>query len=915
MSLDPMKKFLQSLLLSTILISSISIDAQDIANSELLKALTAEGEDQTSGGISEDKGYRSFVQNEFSSIFNKLNDLNERDMQNVTLADLNEKRLKLATDLCTKDSRACFLIEEYRDYEKLLPAPESFQDLELFGSDIFSGYANEFNFYDSLPVSGEYKLKIGDELNIYLYGGLDMNEPIQINNQGTIIVEGIGSIMLAGLTFDEATEKIQAIVNQNFIGTQLVLSLKQIRSKQVFILGNIRSPGTFVLNAFSTPLNALISAGGIKANSSLRNVKLLRGGKEYASLDFYDLLINGNSSNLDLVLNDGDTMLLGGLANSISILGEVIRPAIYEFKEGETIEQALSFALGVTPFADLTNISVIRNLPTGQRTILNPVNLSAFVLENGDEIRVNPSNGQTINYVSIEGTIRNPRQFSYRDGLKLGNLIQVSSDLLGNTYTGFAVIKRLNFNSRSSSYLGFSATDQSTVNSIDLRSGDKVYFFSKNDIKFLQSRTIASFFSEKLKNLYGTKTVQNNLAVAAQLKGIEIPMSVNKSMKSLNVANVCMLSLDTLMDSNVVKAMDAKLKVFSSNADLACPDIFNTNPDLLPILLVTSIPVTGNIRFPGIYPIAKDTNALDLFYIAGGFLFPNYDEIPLFEVGQRPGTFSNISSNELESSTNLIFFKPHLRNSATNQGYVKLVGEFVNPGMYLISKGMKLSDIYKRAGGLTVNAFPLGGILSRTSVKDAEVKALARAKAELSEILASAVASGYLKQNSTDLIGLVSLMTEISDAEPVGRLVAELNPNTVARNPSSDLLLEGGDEIYIPSIQSTVTVVGQVLNPITVPYSERLRSNDYIGFAGGYKKEADKKRMYIILPNGKSAPVSISFLERGPFSKNDILPGSSIIVPRKARPMDSLALVETVSPIIASLSVTAASIAAISNNN
>ena len=75
MSLDPMKKFLQSLLLSTILISSISIDAQDIANSELLKALTAEGEDQTSGGISEDKGYRSFVQNEFSSIFNKLNDL------------------------------------------------------------------------------------------------------------------------------------------------------------------------------------------------------------------------------------------------------------------------------------------------------------------------------------------------------------------------------------------------------------------------------------------------------------------------------------------------------------------------------------------------------------------------------------------------------------------------------------------------------------------------------------------------------------------------------------------------------------------------------------------------------------------------------------------------------------------------
>ena len=90
-----------------------------------------------------------------------------------------------------------------------------------------------------------------------------------------------------------------------------------------------------------------------------------------------------------------------------------------------------------------------------------------------------------------------------------------------------------------------------------------------------------------------------------------------------------------------------------------------------------------------------------------------------------------------------------------------------------------------------------------------------------------------------------------------------------------------------------------------------MRSNDYVKFAGGLQKEADKRRIYIILPNGKSSPVSMSILERGPFSKNNILPGSTIIIPRKARPMDTISLVETVSPIIASLSVTAASLAAI----
>ena len=331
------------------------------------------------------------------------------------------------------------------------------------------------------------------------------------------------------------------------------------------------------------------------------------------------------------------------------------------------------------------------------------------------------------------------------------------------------------------------------------------------------------------------------------------------------------------------------------------------------MVIVTAIPVTGNVRFPGIYPVGKDLNALDLFYIAGGFLLPNYDEIPLFEVGQRPNIFKTISSGDLANAINLTYFKPQLNNTATSEGYVNLIGEFENPGTYQISKGTKLSEIYKRAGGLTGSAFPLGGILSRNSIKTSEIKALARAKSELSQILASAVASGYLKQNSTDLIGLVALMSDVSEAMPAGRLVAELNPSLIARSPVQDLLLEGGDTIYMPQMQNTVTIVGQVLNPVTVPYSESLRAYDYVDFAGGFQRNADSKRMYILLPNGKSAPVSMSILQRGPFSKNDILPGSTIIIPRKARPMDALSLVQTVSPILANLSVTAASIAAISD--
>jgi len=252
------------------------------------------------------------------------------------------------------------------------------------------------------------------------------------------------------------------------------------------------------------------------------------------------------------------------------------------------------------------------------------------------------------------------------------------------------------------------------------------------------------------------------------------------------------------------------------------------------------------------------------------------------------------------------------------EGYVKLIGEFAKPGTFVINKDTKLSDLYSRAGGITNQAYPLGGILTRASVKESERKALERSKGELTEILASAVASGYLKQSSTDLVGLISMMSAIEGSQPVGRLVTELNPSQFRTNPSLDIPLENGDVIYMPKMNNTVTVVGQVLNPVTVPHKIGISFNDYIEMAGGLKKEADKAKIYAILPNGVSARkkigLTLPLLPYQPFEKNDILPGTTIIVPRKARPLDSIALIETVTPILANLSVTAASIAAISDN-
>tara|TARA_B110000008_G_C16408327_1_gene338738 strand:- start:14 stop:490 length:477 start_codon:yes stop_codon:yes gene_type:complete len=157
----------------------------------------------------------------------------------------------------------------------------------------------------------------------------------------------------------------------------------------------------------------------------------------------------------------------------------------------------------------------------------------------------------------------------------------------------------------------------------------------------------------------------------------------------------------------------------------------------------------------------------------------------------------------------------------------------------------------------------------------------------------------------------------MSNTDGMGRLVTELNPARINSSPELDVPVEDGDTIYMPSINNTVTIVGQVLNPVTVPHEVGASFQDYLKLAGGLKKEADKGKIYAILPNGISMRqkrgIKLPVLPFMPFERSDILPGSTIIIPRKARPLDSIALVETVTPILANLSVTAASIAAISD--
>ena len=165
--------------------------------------------------------------------------------------------------------------------------------------------------------------------------------------------------------------------------------------------------------------------------------------------------------------------------------------------------------------------------------------------------------------------------------------------------------------------------------------------------------------------------------------------------------------------------------------------------------------------------------------------------------------------------------------------------------------------------------------------------------------------------SEASLSPISGLITRLRNTMPVGRLILDVDPLTLKSDPHKNILLENGDNLYIPKRPSSVSVVGEVYSPSTHAFDSNISIKNYVNKAGGLRDTADKGNMYIILPNGETSPANRRiFTNRSP----NILPGSTIVIPRDPRPFDWLMMTKTITPIFANLATSAAAIAAISND-
>tara|TARA_B110000438_G_C15819496_1_gene653684 strand:+ start:1035 stop:2885 length:1851 start_codon:yes stop_codon:yes gene_type:complete len=343
----------------------------------------------------------------------------------------------------------------------------------------------------------------------------------------------------------------------------------------------------------------------------------------------------------------------------------------------------------------------------------------------------------------------------------------------------------------------------------------------------------------------------------------------------------------------------------------------------VPILSKTAR-VQGAFKRPSLFEVKDSDKIKDLMQYAGGFSLDSTNK-PNLELSRisvrdqvRRRIVFQVDNNTLLNSKVLNGDSLVAQSSSsTRNGWVELKGEFSYPGIYTIKPGDTILDVINRAGGFTPEAYPFGANFTRKSVATQQKLSFERSADFLEGAIADSLISGSIGNLTSDAFAPVSaLIARLRELSPPGRQVVEINPLKLKSDPVLNLGLEDQDVIYVPRRPYSVTVVGEVLNASTHTYRSGLSVEDFIQSAGGYRDSADKKGVFLILPNGESQEVNQEgFFGRLAGSNQELIPGCTIVVPRDPTPFNWLVAAKTITPVLAESATVIATIIALTDDN
>lgn len=721
--------------------------------------------------------------------------------------------------------------------------------LKPFGYDLFAGTTSTFAPATDVPVPSTYVVGPGDNIEVQLIGNTKGRYSLVVGRDGRINFPELGPIAVSGMRFEDMRNMIEGRVRDQMIGTQASIGIGELRSIRVFVLGDAETPGSYTVSGLSTITNALFFSGGVKKIGSLRNIELKRNGATVTRLDLYDLLLKGDTRS-DARLLPGDVIFIPPVGATVSLSGEVRRPAIYELKNETTARDLIALGGGLTPQADPKLASLERVNDQRQRITVD-VDVSQLTglsanLQSGDVLRIPAIRPVLEDSVSLNGYVYRPGEFQYRPGMQLTDVLRSIDELKPNADQHYVLIRR------------------------ELPPDRKITVFSADIAKALAAPDSSANFE---------------LAPRDRIYVFDIESGRDR----------------------IIEPLMRELRMQSSLGEPT-----------------REVSIAGKVKIPGKYPYEPGMRITDLLRAGGTLDEAAYGgqaeltryavvngesrEAELIEIDlQRALAGDPAADIDLQPFDYLVIKEVPLWAS---QEEVEISGEVKFPGRYPIHRGETLRSVMERAGGVTDLAFVPGTVFTRTELKERERKQLetlaSRMQSDVAQFsLQTAQETG--KDAGQALAVGQSLLADLRNAKPVGRLVINLNESAKAKPGSEqDIILKDGDRLVVPRITQEVTVIGEVQSTTSHLYNPSLSRNDYIQMSGGLTSRADDDRIYVVKADGSVVASSGKAWFSG--GKVDIEPGDTIVAPLDTERMRPLPFWTAVTTIIYNLAISAAAV-------
>jgi polysaccharide biosynthesis/export protein len=309
-------------------------------------------------------------------------------------------------------------------------------ELPLYGYDLFRGAPSTFAPVEDIPVTPDYIVGPGDELEVRAWGQIDVDYRATVDRTGNVYIPKIGNIKVGGLKYQELPEYLKTVVGRTYRGFDLSVNLGRLRSVQVFVVGQAKRPGNYTVSSLSTLVNALFASGGPTGKGSMRRIQLKRGSQVITEFDMYDLLIKGDKSR-DVPLKQGDVIYIPPVGPLVAVGGSVNVPAIFELKNQASLGEVIDYAGGLATTASGKKTTIERIEDRRVRKVdeftLDQLGY-ARLLKDGDLVNIFSVSPRIENAVTLRGNVSQPMRFPWREGLRVRDLVPDKDALIRPDY-------------------------------------------------------------------------------------------------------------------------------------------------------------------------------------------------------------------------------------------------------------------------------------------------------------------------------------------------------------------------------------------------------------------------------------------------------------------------------------------------